>query len=80
MSRRLLPHEMHILRWIRASELRGHADRFVEYLIDQGYRNSTIHKYRAAIVSGWRTHLDDQCVVFGGCQQCGKSSWSRLAG
>jgi site-specific recombinase XerD len=57
MSRRLLPHEVHVPDWIRASELQAHADGFVRHLFDQGYRKSTILPYRAAVAhfAHWMT-------------------------
>jgi integrase/recombinase XerD len=57
MSRRLLPHEVHVQSWIHASELRAHVDGFVRHLFDQGYRKSTILPYRASVAhfAHWMT-------------------------
>jgi integrase/recombinase XerD len=57
MSRPLLPHEVHVPAWIRASEMQAHADGFVRHLFDQGYRKSTILPYRAAVAhfAHWMT-------------------------
>ena len=57
MSRRLLPHEVHVQSWIHASALRAHVDGFVRHLLDQGYRKSTIFPYRASVAhfAHWMT-------------------------
>src|SRR6185437_328920 len=57
MSRRLLPHEVHVPAWIGASELQAHAEGFIRHLFDQGYRKSTILPYRAAVAhfAHWTT-------------------------
>jgi hypothetical protein len=39
-SRRLLPHEIHVPTWTRASELQPHAEEFIRHLSAQWYSKS----------------------------------------
>jgi site-specific recombinase XerD len=57
MSRRLLSHEIHVPTWLGASELSMHSEGYVQHLLDQGYRKSTVYPYRAAVAhfAHWMT-------------------------
>lgn len=57
MSRRLLSHEIHVHAWLGASELSAHWEGYVQTLLDQGYRKSTVLPYRAAVAhfARWMT-------------------------
>jgi integrase/recombinase XerD len=67
MSRRLLSHEIHVHTWLGASELSAHWAGYVQHLLDEGYRRSTVLPYRAAIAhfAHWMTvrrlRLRDLC-------------------
>lgn len=57
MPRRLLSHEIHVHAWLGASELSTHWEGYVQHLLEQGYRKSTVLPYRAAVAhfAHWMT-------------------------
>lgn len=57
MSRMMRSHELHIPKWLGASELRTHAEQLTQYILGCGYSKGTLRMYRnaAAHFAHWMT-------------------------
>src|ERR1700676_4014957 len=57
MTRTMRSHELHVPAWLSTSELQPHIDRFISYIRECGYSQSTVRVYRNAIAhfAHWMT-------------------------